>query len=95
MVKGIQLGAAVLSASTTIFGNGFEDSKPIDFGLSGGGLGLAVVDDAKVIEESTAPVAVNAIPILGNVLSGFATYRDIYGNGGMVNDYNDCMDWKN
>jgi len=91
LLKGIQLGAAVISAGTAIFGNGFEDSKPIEFGFAGSGLGLAAIEDAKVIEASTAPAVAKADPILGNFLSLGAAVRDIYGRDGMVKDYNDCI----
>jgi hypothetical protein len=93
LLAGVQLGAGLLSAGMTIFG----ESSPADAGFSGAGLGLSAADlsgtakiTAKVFGKS-----LRVVPVAGNVLSGIATYRDIFGKDGMSAYYNDCMAGKN
>ncbi len=82
VLKGIQFGAAITSAGMNVFGK----TNPTDFALSGTGIGIAVVDKAKVMTTGA-----KAVPVAGNIVSGFATYHDIMGDDGMVNSYKSCM----
>ena len=66
--------------------NVFGKTNPTDFALSGTGIGIAVVDKAKVMTTGA-----KAVPVAGNIVSGFATYHDIMGDDGMVNSYKSCM----
>ncbi len=58
-------------------------------------MGISAVDYGKVIAKNPAADVITegsqAVPIAGNFLSGIATWNDIWGNDGMVNDYSDCM----
>jgi hypothetical protein len=85
ILAGVQAGAGLISAGMAVFG---KDSTPADFGLSGAGLGLTWVNTLKTIGGSAG----KAVPIAGNILSGYSTYRDIKG---MNAYYNDCMAGKN
>ena len=88
-LKLVQAGAGVVSAGMAVAGPG---NNPVtkDVALSGTGLGLTAVDSAKVFEAGTS--AAKAVPIAGNVLSGYATYSDLKE---MMAYYNDCMAGKN
>jgi hypothetical protein len=48
------------------------------------------VDDLKIMTDFE-----KAVPVVGNGVSAIATANDIWGNGGMVDYYNDCLAGKN
>ena len=92
LLKGVQLGAGFISAGLAVFGN----SNPTDATLSGTGLGLSAVDIAgPKFSTSLFGKSFSVVPVLGNFLSGYGTYNDIYGKDGMGAYYNDCMAGKN
>jgi RHS repeat-associated protein len=70
LLAGVQAGAGLISAGMAVFGN---DTTPADFALSSAGLGLTWVNTLKTIGGSAG----KAVPIAGNILSGYSTYRDI------------------
>jgi RHS repeat-associated protein len=85
----VALTTGLGSASMAVFGNGFGDESTFaDFALSGAGLGLTWVNTLKTIGGTAG----KAVPVAGNILSGYSTYRDIKG---MNAYYNDCMAGKN
>jgi hypothetical protein len=88
LLKGVQLGAGLVSAGLAVFGN-----SSLEVGVSSGvGLGLSA---AEPYAKNVALNGVKAVPILGNTLSVFSTYRDIKGPDGMGAYYDDCMAGKN
>jgi RHS repeat-associated protein len=92
LLKGVQLGAGLISAGIAIFG----DSSPTDGALSGTGLGLSAVDIAgPKFTASLFGKSFSVVPVLGNLLSVYATYNDIKGPEGMGAYYDDCMAGKN
>jgi hypothetical protein len=80
--KGVQFGAALISAGVSIFGSSRDAS------LSATGAGLAIA------EKNATTIAVNGvevIPTLGNAVSFVATGFDIFGEGGLVDSYQNCV----
>jgi hypothetical protein len=53
-------------------------------------LGITAVDVEKVMTTGA-----EAIPVVGNVISGVATLNDIFGDDGMGDYHDDCMAGKN
>jgi len=79
LLHGIQLGAGVISAGISVFG------EARDAALSAGGLGLAFADKAGA---SIALHGTELIPVAGNILSGVSTYYDVKA---LAATYKSCM----
>lgn len=86
VVKADQFVASVASAGFNVF-NTFGKSDAVDAGLSAGSVGIAGVDDAKVMTSGAA-----AVPIAGIFVSLAATGKDLYSMGKY---YDDCLAGKN
>ncbi len=85
-LKGAQFLGGLISAGITIYGN----SSPTDAVFTGVGSGIMAVDYGKVMTTGA-----EAVPVVGNVVSGIAAINDIYGKEGMGSYYDDCMAGKN
>ena len=92
LFAGVQVGAGLISAGISLFGE-----NPTDAAFSGGGLGLSAADlsGTAKISASVFGKSLKVIPVAGNILSGIATFRDIFGNDGIQAYYNDCLAGKN
>ena len=86
LLKSVQFTAGAIAAGWTIFG----DSSPMDGVLSGTGSGITAVDTAKVMTTGA-----EIVPVIGNFVAAYATYRDIWGSDGLVANYDNCLAGKN
>ncbi|MGH9520555.1 MAG: RHS repeat-associated core domain-containing protein, partial [Terriglobales bacterium] len=86
VVHGIQLGAGVIGAGVSVFGDA------TGAGMSAGGLGLTFADKAGA---SVTVHGTELIPIAGNIISAGAALHDVFGGEGMIAAYRSCMSGTN
>jgi len=83
VLHGIQFGAGLLGAGIAAYNSSIPDT-----GLSAVGIGLTVADKSG---ESLVLHGTELIPIIGNIVSAGATAHDIFGNEGLIANYNSCL----